>query len=80
MTLCLIRGSPKESQKVYDSSKTKTTQKHIHRERHDEKSSIDIPDDAFFKRKTTEKNEDDEFDESVHELFFFGVKKDDDKD
>jgi hypothetical protein len=80
MTLCLIRGSPKESQKVYDSSKTKTTQKHIHRERHDEKSSIDIPDDAFFERKTTEKNEEDEFDESVHELFFFGVKKDDDED
>ena len=78
---CLIRGSPtKREPKSIDSSKNKTTQKHIHHERYDEKSSIDIPDDAFFKRKTTEKNEDDEFDESVHELFFFGVKKDDDKD
>ena len=70
----------KRAKKYIDSSKNKTTQKHIHRERYDEKSSIDIPDDAFFERKTTEKNEEDEFDESVHELFFFGVKKDDDKD
>ena len=78
---CLIRGRlTKREPKSIDSSKNKTTQKHIHRERYDEKSSIDIPDDAFFERKTTEKNEEDEFDESVHELFFFGVKKDDDKD
>ncbi len=76
----LIKGSPKSDEpKKKDSSKNKTTQKHIHRERYDEKSSIDIPDDAFFKRRTTEEKED-EFDESVHELFFQGVKKDDDDD
>jgi hypothetical protein len=78
----LIRGSPtkREPKSIIRFVKNKTTQKHTHRERYDEKSSIDIPDDAFFERKTTEKNEEDEFDESVHELFFFGVKKDDDKD
>lgn len=80
-TLVFDKRQPLKSDepKKKDSSKNKTTQKHIHRERYDEKSSIDIPDDAFFKRRTTEDKED-EFDESVHELFFQGVKKDDDDD
>ena len=80
-TLFLMRPTKREPKSiirfVQKQKQHKNTSKH---ERHDEKSSIDIPDDAFFERKTTEKNEEDEFDESVHELFFFGVKKDDDKD